>query len=62
MEKQILYPFPDLLEIFPFGKTRLRQPIQASVIPVVKVGKQYVTNEAMIQRWVAESIGKAILS
>ena len=61
MKKQSLYSFSDLLDIFPFGKTKLRQLIRAGAIPVVKIGKQYITSEEAIQRWVAENIGKEIL-
>lgn len=31
-----LYSFSDLLTIFPFGKTKLRQLLLAGVLPVVK--------------------------
>lgn len=56
-----LYSFNDLLEIFPFKKTKLRQLLQAGVLPVVKVGKQYVTSKAAIERWVLENGGKEII-
>lgn len=55
-----LYSFNDLLLIFPFGKTKLRQLLQAGVLPVVKVGKQYVTSEKAIERWILENCGKEI--
>lgn len=61
MKTQKLYSFADLLDIFPFGKTKLRQLVQAGVLPVVKVGRQYITSEEVIQRWVEENIGKEIL-
>ena len=53
-----LYSFSDLLTIFPFGKTKLRQLLLAGVLPVVKVGRQYVTSDEAIQRWVLENAGK----
>lgn len=34
----------DLYEILPFGKTKIKQLIKAGVLPLVKVGKQYVTS------------------
>ena len=52
-----LYSFSDLLTIFPFGKTKLH----AGVLPVVKVGRQYVTSDDAIQRWILENAGKEIL-
>lgn len=56
-----LYSFADLLHIFPFGKTKLRQLLNAGVLPVVKVGRQYVTSDDAIQRWILENAGKEIL-
>lgn len=55
-----LYSFNDLLIIFPFKKTKLRQLLQAGVLPVVKVGRQYVTSEKAIERWILENCGKEI--
>lgn len=50
----------DLLEIFPFRRTKLQQLLSAGVLPVVKVGKSYLTSEAQIQRWLLENTGKEI--
>ena len=56
-----LYSFSDLLRIFPFGKTKVRQLLNAGALPVVKVGRQYVTSDAAIQRWILDNAGKEIL-
>lgn len=56
-----LYSFSDLLNIFPFGKTKLRQLLKAGVLPVVKVGRHYITSQEAIERWVLENTGKEIL-
>ena len=56
-----LYSFSDLLVIFPFGKTKLRQLLQAGVLPVVKIGRQYRTNDKAIERWILENSGKEII-
>ena len=61
MTVQKLYSFSDLLDIFPFGKTKLRQLIKAGVLPVIKIGKQYITSDEAIQRWILDNIGKEIL-
>lgn len=61
MTTQKLYSFSDLLIIFPFGKTKLRQLLKAGVLPVIKIGRQYVTSDEAIQRWVLEHSGKEIL-
>lgn len=55
-----VYSKRDLLEIFPFGRTKLQQLLTAGVLPVVKVGKSYLTSEAQIQRWLLENTGKEI--
>lgn len=51
----------DLLEIFPFGRTKLQQLLNAGVLPVVKIGKTYLTTDEMVQRWLMENVGKEIL-
>lgn len=55
------YSKKDLLEIFPFKRTKLQQLLNAGVLPVVKVGNTYITSEAMLNRWVEENIGKTII-
>lgn len=55
-----VYSKKDLLKIFPFGRTKLQQLLTAGVLPVVKVGKSYLTSEAQIQRWLFENTGKEI--
>ena len=53
--------FDDLLNIFPFGKTKLRQLLRTNSLPVVKVGRDYITTEKMILDWVYKNSGKEIL-
>lgn len=55
-----VYSKDDLLKIFPFRRTKLQQLLSAGVLPVVKVGKSYITSEAQIQRWLLENTGKEI--
>lgn len=50
----------DLLRIFPFGRTKLQQLLNAGVLPVVKIGKTYMSSETMIERWLEENVGKCI--
>ncbi len=33
----------DLYEIFPFGKTKVLQLIKSGQLPLVKIGKDYIT-------------------
>ena len=50
----------DLLEILPFGKTKLNELLISNVLPVTKVGKTYITTEERINEWIEENIGKQI--
>jgi len=50
----------DLLEIFPFGKTKLFKLLQAKVLPVVKIGNDYITTSAVIERWVEDNVGREL--
>lgn len=55
-----IYSCDDLLTIFPFGKTKLRQLLKAGVLPVVKVGRDYLTSDHMIESWLTENAGREI--
>ena len=62
---RILKPQPDhfgnfFLELFPFGKTKLKCLLEAGVLPVVKVGRDYLTNERELDRWFEANKGKEI--
>ena len=50
----------DLLKLFPFGKTKLNQLLQAGVLPVVKVGRTYITNQKELDDWFRKYKGKEI--
>jgi hypothetical protein len=50
----------DLLEILPFGKTKLNELLISNILPVTKVGKDYITTEERINDWINENIGKEI--
>ena len=48
----------DLLDIFPFGKSKLNQLLRSGVLPVVKVGRDYLINEEELDRWFEKNKGK----
>ena len=56
----IVYSKKELLKIFPFKHTKLQQLLNAGVLPVVKVGRSYLTSEDLIKRWLLENAGKTI--
>ena len=50
----------DLYEILPFQKTKIQQLIRSGELPVVKIGKDYITTYSLIEKWIAENIGNEI--
>lgn len=60
MENLTLYTSKDLEQIFPFGKTKFQQLLNANVLPVVKIGRDYLSSPDMINNWLLENSGKEI--
>ena len=52
-----VYSFKDLLKIFPFGRTKLLKLCKDGTLPVIKIGKSYITNQALLDRWFSENEG-----
>lgn len=59
--EEIIYTLADLEKIFPFGKSKLLKLCKAGVLPVVKIGKDYISNPALIDKWMKENEGKEII-
>ncbi len=55
-----VYSQKDLLRIFPFKRTKLQQLLNAGVLPVVKVGRTYLSSDDLIRRWLLENAGKTL--
>ena len=55
-----IYTKKDLLKIFPFGKSKLNQLLQAGVLPVVKIGRHYLTNQKLVDEWFEKNRGKEL--
>lgn len=51
LEAPTVYSFEDLKNIFPFGKTKLGELCRAGVLPVVKVGRTYISTPELIDEW-----------
>lgn len=60
MENQI-YTLADLEHIFPFGRSKLLKLCQTHALPVIKIGKDYISSPELISRWLLENDGKEIL-
>jgi len=50
----------DLPEILPFGRTKIQQLINEGQLPLVKVGKDYITTFDILQDWIRDHIGSEI--
>ena len=50
----------DLYKILPFGKTKINQLIASGSLPLVKIGKDYLTTYPLLEQWVKEHIGEEI--
>lgn len=58
--KYPVYTKEDLLEILPFGKTKLNELLQNGSLPAVKVGRQYLINQKELDDWFHNYRGKEI--
>lgn len=61
MEKVVIYTLADLEKIFPFGKSKLLALCKDGLLPVVKVGRDYISSPELISRWMLEHDGKEVL-
>lgn len=50
----------DLYKILPFGKTKIQQLIKSGELPLVKVGKDYITTFNILEKWIEDHIGQEI--
>ena len=59
MENKILSQ-QDLYDVLPFGKTKVLQLIKSGELPLVKVGKDYITTFNLLEEWIKDHIGEEI--
>lgn len=50
----------DLYEMLPFQKTKIKSLIKSGQLPLVKVGKDYITTYKIMEDWIKEHIGEEI--
>ena len=55
-----IYTLDDLQRIFPFGRTKLLKLCREGILPVVKVGKTYISNKALVNRWLLDNEGRIL--
>lgn len=47
----------DLYKILPFGEQKIRKLIAAQELPVVKIGRDYITTKRKLLEWIEQNIG-----
>ncbi len=50
----------EFLEMLPFGKTKFNKLLKAGEFPFVKIGKDYITTEDAIEKWINDNIGQEL--
>lgn len=50
----------DLYALLPFGKTKVQQLIKSNQLPLVKIGKDYITTFSILEQWINDHIGTEI--
>ena len=50
----------DLFEILPFGKTKVCQLIKSGQLPLIKIGKDYITTFNILEEWIKDHLGEEI--
>lgn len=50
----------DLYTILPFGKTKIHQLIKSGQLPLMKIGKDYITTFNLLEKWIGEHLGEEI--
>lgn len=46
--------------MLPFGKTKFNKLLKAGEFPFVKIGKDYITTEDAIEKWINDNIGQEL--
>lgn len=50
----------DLYEILPFKKTKTLQLIKSGELPLVKIGRDYITTYEILEEWIRDNVGSEI--
>lgn len=50
----------EIYERLPFGKKKILGLIHAGELPVVKIGRTYVTTGNMLIRWIEDNVGQEL--
>lgn len=65
LQRNTNYPYvltkENLCELFRFGKTKMDKMLNANVLPVVQIGKDYRVTRKQIDEWFKRNSGKHII-
>lgn len=50
----------DIYKILPFGRKKILKLIHSGELPVVKVGRTYITTKNKLINWIEENIGQEL--
>lgn len=50
----------DLYNILPFGEQKIRKLIMVQELPVVKIGRDYITTKRKLLEWIEQNIGQEL--
>ena len=50
----------DLYTILPFGEQKIRKLIYAKELPVLKVGRDYITTKKKLFDWIEKNLGQEL--
>lgn len=60
MTKSSVLSVKDLQTILPFGKSKLYALVKTGALPVIKVGRNYVTTREAVEQWIQDHMGETI--
>jgi len=50
----------DIYNALPFGRKKILKLIHSGELPVVKIGRTYVTTKSKLIKWIEENIGQEL--
>ena len=57
---RMFYDLHDLYVLLPFGEKKIRALIRAGEIPVIKVGRNFITTKKKLEEWFDEHVGQEL--
>ena len=60
MDESKILKQSDLYDILPFQKTKVKQLIKSGELPLVKIGRDYITTYKLLEEWIKNHIGEEI--